>query len=67
MLMISYNSMDLVWILTKINSDNFLWTPYKCTEFQLHWSTSLQVTAIFSSVWKDEQKTKKKTWKFAQS
>jgi len=54
--MIYYNSEDLVQILTKIDIDNCLWTPYKCTKFQLDWSTGLQVTAIFSSVWKDEEK-----------
>ena len=57
--MINYNSKDLVRILTKIGTDNFHWMPYKCTKFQLDWSTSLQVTAIFSSVQKDEEKNLK--------
>jgi len=61
--MIDYNSKNLVRILTKIDIDNCLWTPYKCTKFQLNWWMSLRVTAIFSSVQKDEEKT----WKFAHS
>jgi len=66
MQMIDYNSKDLVRILTKIDTDNCFWMPYKCTKFQLDW---MQVTRIFSSVWKDkeERKMKKKTWKFAHS
>ena len=40
--------------------------PYKCTKFQLDWSTSLWVTVIFSSVQKDkEEKNKKKMKKNA--
>ena len=60
--MIDYNSKDLVQILTWIDTDNHLCMPYKCTKFQLDWSTSLWVTAIFLSVRKDEEekKTKKK-------
>ena len=56
--MIDYNSKDLVRILTKIDTDNHLWTPYKCTKFQLEWSMSFRVTAIFSSVQKDEVEKK---------
>ena len=52
--MIDYNSKDLVRILTKIDTDNCLWMPYKCTKFQLDWSTSLRIL-IISSVWKDEE------------
>jgi len=58
--MIHYNSMELVRILTKIDTDNRLWMPYKCTKFQLDWSTSLRVTAIFSNVQKDEEEKKNK-------
>jgi len=57
--MIDYNSKGLVWILTKIDTDNRLVIPYKCTKLQLDWSMSLRVTAIFSSVWKDEKEEKK--------
>ena len=56
--MIDYNSKDLERILTKIDADNCLLTPDKCTKFQLDWSTSLQVTAIFSSVRKDKEEKK---------
>jgi len=63
--MINYNSKDLKRILTKIDGDNCLLTPDKCTKFHLDWSTSFWVTAIFSSVWKDYEN--KKTWKFAHS
>jgi len=59
MQMIDSNSKDLVRILTKIDTDNYLWAPYKCTKFQLDWSTSLRVTVIFSNMRKDEEKTKK--------
>ena len=58
--MIDYNSKDLEWILTKIDTDNRLLTPNKCTKFQLDWRTSLQVTTIFSSVWKDKEEKKNK-------
>ena len=62
--MIDYNSKDLVRILTKIDTNNRLWMPYKCTNFQLDWSMSLRITAIFSSVRRDEEKkTKKKNLK----
>ena len=57
--MINYNSKDLVWILTKTDTDNRLWMPYKCTKFQLDQSTSQRVTAIFSSAQKDEEKWKR--------
>ena len=60
--MIDYNSKDLVRILTKIDTDNCLWMPYKCTKFQLDWSTSLRIAVIISSVWKDEEQ---RTPKFA--
>ena len=65
--MIDYTSKDLVWILTKIDTDNCLWTPYKCTKFQLDWNTSLRNTVIFSSVQKDKEKNEEKTSKFAYS
>ena len=39
--MIDYNSKDLERILTKIDVDNRLLTPDKCTKFQLDWITSL--------------------------
>ena len=55
--MIDYNSKDLKWILTKIDTNNCLLTPDKCTKFQLDWSTSLWVIAIFSSVRKDKEET----------
>ena len=38
--MINYNSKDLKRILTKIDGDNCLLTPDKCTKFHLDWSTS---------------------------
>ena len=53
-------SVKLCCVVTKIDTDNHLWTPYKNTKFQLDWSTSLGVTAIFSSVRKDEEELKKK-------
>jgi len=55
-----YNSKDLLWILTKIDTDNCLWMPYKCIKFQLDWSASLWVTVIFSSVRKDEEEKKRR-------
>ena len=55
MQMIDYNSKDLLRNLTNIDTGNCLWMPYKCTKFQLDFCTSLRVTAIFSSVRKDEQ------------
>ena len=39
--MIDYNSKDLELIFTKIDADNSLLMPDKCTKFQLDWSTSL--------------------------
>ena len=51
--------MDLVQILTKIDTDNCLWMPYKCTKFQLDWKTSLQVTAIFQVCKKTEKNEEK--------
>ena len=57
--MVNYNSKDLVWILTKIDTDNRLWTPYKYT-FSWTGVRFCQVTASFSSVWKDEEKRMKK-------
>ena len=54
------NSKDLERILTKIDADNRLLTPDKCTKFQLDWSTSLWVISIFSSVRKDEEEKKSK-------
>jgi len=57
--MIDYNSKDLERILTNIDADNCLFTPNKCTKFQLDWSTSLWVTAIFSSVRKEEENEEK--------
>jgi len=44
----------------QIDTDNCLWTPYKYTKFQLDWSTSLRVTAIFSSVQKDKEEKNSK-------
>ena len=58
--MMDYNYKDLVRIPTKICTNNSLWIPYKCTEFQLGWSTRLYVEAIFSSVQKDKKKNKNK-------
>jgi len=55
MQMIDYNSKDIERILTKIDTDNYLWTPYKYSKFQLDWSMSLWVTVIFSSVQREEK------------
>jgi len=38
------------------NTDNCLWTPDKCTKFQLDWSTGLQATAIFFKCAKTQRK-----------
>ena len=65
--MVDYNSKDLVWILTKIHTDNCLWTPYKWTKVQLDWSTNLWVTAIFFKCAKRRRRRKKNTWKFSHS
>jgi len=51
--MIDYNSKDL---FTKIDTDNRLWTPYKCTKFQLYEFASY---SNFSSVQKDKEEGKK--------
>ena len=49
MQMIDYNPKDLVRFLTQISTNNCLWMAYKGTNFQLDWSTSLQVRAILQA------------------
>ena len=62
--MIDYNSKDLVWILTKIDNDYCLWTPYKCTKFQRDWLTCLRVRLIFQVFEKtNKQKKRRKNLK----
>ena len=64
MQMINYNSKDLVWILTKIDTDNFLWMPYKCV---LNFSWIGVQVCVLQRFFQVCKKTKKKTWKFAHS
>ena len=63
MLMIDYNSMDLVQILTKIDTDNCLWMPYKCTKFQLDWSKICKLQRFFQVCKETKKKKKNKTLK----
>ena len=55
-----FTIITLIQIFTKVDTNNCFWMPYKCTKFQLDWSMSLRVIAIFSSVWKDEERKKKR-------
>ena len=47
MQIIDYNSKDLVWILTKIGTNDNPWIPYKCIKFQPDRNMGLWVIAIF--------------------
>jgi len=50
MQMIDYNSKDVVRFFNTIGTDNHLWMPYKCTKFQLDWSTVVLLTLIYQYV-----------------
>ena len=61
--MINYNFKDFVQILTKINTNNCLWMPYKCNKFQPDQSMYMWVRANFVICAKDKEQAKKKTEK----